>query len=519
MRRIILLVLLSGLFASAGPAQVGVGGGVEGGAYRGASLLNGTAAPSDDIGTNGDFYLNTSTHCLYGPKAAGAWSASCLAITIGYVAENAAYKGLAGGYAPLDSSGLLPEANLPAAAVTAATLGSGTLLANLAGLTTTSDASVGGNLNVAGSIYAGTGSSTPTCYHFLDTNGAHDTVLCAPAAGSNGIYNLWSAAGSAGQAATTDGGGNLKWSSLGGIAGTLASTQFPAQFGMNGNWFLNWAPAAATSGSPSVLAVTAPAHTALAAAEVNDFFWNGSRTVQITGGTTLATERSILFTPPTYAFTSPATITGAATMAIAGVPSAGANGSITGAYGLWLQGGAVSGTVTNTYALRADAATGGTRNYAAYLNGSTAIGPSATTGANQATTLTVYNGTGSGNTSVVIEAATSTPTAPPLSVVNSSGVPQVQVDAGFNLALTGGAGQHVKTAQQTTDIAGIAQLASGTVSVTFATPYNSAPVCVANSRNSTNPIKVAPTAAGVTFTSSSGTDASVINYICIGNPN
>src|SRR5581483_2592983 len=46
----------------------------------GNTVWNGTAAPTSTIGVNGDFYLNTSTQCLYGPKAAGVWPTSCVTL-------------------------------------------------------------------------------------------------------------------------------------------------------------------------------------------------------------------------------------------------------------------------------------------------------------------------------------------------------------------------------------------------------------------------------------------------------
>ena len=114
MRRIVLSVVSGAMSALVALAQVGLGGGIGGGAAAPtASLLNGSAAPSNSIGSDGDFYLNTGTHCLYGPKAAGVWPSSCTSLTIGYVAENAANRGSAGGYAPLDSSSKVPAANLP----------------------------------------------------------------------------------------------------------------------------------------------------------------------------------------------------------------------------------------------------------------------------------------------------------------------------------------------------------------------------------------------------------------------
>jgi hypothetical protein len=41
----------------------------------GTSLLYGSVAPSGSTGSDGDFYINTTTNYLYGPKASGAWPA------------------------------------------------------------------------------------------------------------------------------------------------------------------------------------------------------------------------------------------------------------------------------------------------------------------------------------------------------------------------------------------------------------------------------------------------------------
>jgi hypothetical protein len=40
---------------------------------NGKTLLSGTGTPAAQLGVNGDFYLDTSTDVLYGPKAGGAW--------------------------------------------------------------------------------------------------------------------------------------------------------------------------------------------------------------------------------------------------------------------------------------------------------------------------------------------------------------------------------------------------------------------------------------------------------------
>jgi hypothetical protein len=58
------------------PTSVGPQGpqGVQGVAGTdGRSVLNGSTNPTSGIGANGDFYLNTSTNTLFGPKSGGLW--------------------------------------------------------------------------------------------------------------------------------------------------------------------------------------------------------------------------------------------------------------------------------------------------------------------------------------------------------------------------------------------------------------------------------------------------------------
>jgi hypothetical protein len=47
----------------------------------GSSVLNGTGTPAAQLGANGDFYLDTSTDTLYGPKAGGAWPGTGVSLT------------------------------------------------------------------------------------------------------------------------------------------------------------------------------------------------------------------------------------------------------------------------------------------------------------------------------------------------------------------------------------------------------------------------------------------------------
>lgn len=39
-------------------------------------LLNGAGAPAAGLGNNGDFYIDTTAHAIYGPKTAGAWGSA-----------------------------------------------------------------------------------------------------------------------------------------------------------------------------------------------------------------------------------------------------------------------------------------------------------------------------------------------------------------------------------------------------------------------------------------------------------
>jgi hypothetical protein len=43
---------------------------------NGKTVLNGSGAPAGSLGRNGDFYLDTTSEVLYGPKTAGAWPAT-----------------------------------------------------------------------------------------------------------------------------------------------------------------------------------------------------------------------------------------------------------------------------------------------------------------------------------------------------------------------------------------------------------------------------------------------------------
>jgi len=184
----------------------------------------------------------------------------------------------------------LPDAALPSDAVTTATLNNSTLTASLTSLAATSSITSGGALTASGNVYANAGSNAAGCLHLSDTNGVHDMGLCAPSSGFNGLLNLWSAAGTAGQATTTDGSNNLVWSNLGGIVGTLASAQMPALTGDVSNSGL---ATTVTALQGRAMASTAPASNQV-------MQWNGSQwapgtvtLTQIGAGTLSATGGTV----------------------------------------------------------------------------------------------------------------------------------------------------------------------------------------------------------------------------------
>ncbi|SEN57069.1 Pectate lyase superfamily protein [Mucilaginibacter gossypiicola] len=80
---------------------------------NGKSILNGTTNPANSLGTDGDFYINTSSYYFFGPKNAGIWGTGISLIVSGVQFEETANKNVPDGYAGLDSSGKIASAQLP----------------------------------------------------------------------------------------------------------------------------------------------------------------------------------------------------------------------------------------------------------------------------------------------------------------------------------------------------------------------------------------------------------------------
>ncbi|NOW97215.1 hypothetical protein [Mucilaginibacter sp. SG564] len=82
---------------------------------NGNTVLHGSTNPSNlTDGIDGDFYINTTTYNLSGPKQGGIWPAPiALVYDPGYIPENPANKNQPNGYAGLDSSGKVTSSQLP----------------------------------------------------------------------------------------------------------------------------------------------------------------------------------------------------------------------------------------------------------------------------------------------------------------------------------------------------------------------------------------------------------------------
>ncbi|MFC1515039.1 hypothetical protein ACFL5X_03970 [Candidatus Omnitrophota bacterium] len=157
------------------------------------------------------------------------------------------------------------------------------------------------------------------------------------------------------------------------IAGTSSSQEVFSISDGPGNFIFS--PEPMTSGSPTLLTLTGPAHTTLANAEASDVNFALNRTVQFGQSTTLALQRAFKIQAPTYSSSAGTkTITDAATVGITGAPVKSTNVAIPNTHALYIGAGAVS-TATNSYGLTVNAQTGASNNFAAeFLGGNVGIG-------------------------------------------------------------------------------------------------------------------------------------------------
>jgi hypothetical protein len=112
----------AGTAGATGPAGAqGIAGtnGING--TNGTAVLNGTTNPTAGIGVNGDFYINTATNTIYGPKANGTWPAG---------ASLVGPAGVAGPQGPTGATGLQGPAGATGPQGPAGLLASGSAAGN-----------------------------------------------------------------------------------------------------------------------------------------------------------------------------------------------------------------------------------------------------------------------------------------------------------------------------------------------------------------------------------------------------
>ncbi|MEY3048646.1 MAG: hypothetical protein RL365_684 [Bacteroidota bacterium] len=97
----------AGATGATGPAGAqGIAGtnGING--TNGTAVLNGNTNPAPGTGVNGDFYINTATNTIYGPKANGAWPAGVSLVGPAGVAGPQGPAGATGPAGPTGPTGL-----------------------------------------------------------------------------------------------------------------------------------------------------------------------------------------------------------------------------------------------------------------------------------------------------------------------------------------------------------------------------------------------------------------------------
>ena len=94
----------TGLQGPAGAQGIAGTNGING--TNGTAVLNGNANPAAGTGVNGDFYINTATNTIYGPKANGAWPAGVSLVGPAGVAGPQGPAGATGPAGPTGPTGL-----------------------------------------------------------------------------------------------------------------------------------------------------------------------------------------------------------------------------------------------------------------------------------------------------------------------------------------------------------------------------------------------------------------------------
>lgn len=222
-------------------------------------------------------------------------------------------------------------------------------------------------------------------------NGATNPVLQVDGSTANQVTGVSIAGGASGNGASIQTIGGLTNENL--TIGAKAAGNLI--LGVTGNSPIQIAPNGQTRISASVNSIAFGTMSALNTATTIRFGYTGPSDVALTAGVEAANvyfnigqtrnhatgplflQRDFRITGTTHSFTGASVLSNEAAFSIDGPPSAGANATITNDSALLIGTSTITGTVTNSYGLTVNAATGAANNYAAqFLGGSVGISSS-----------------------------------------------------------------------------------------------------------------------------------------------
>jgi hypothetical protein len=216
----------------------------------GLSVLNGVANPTAGVGNNGEFYINTSTNTIFGPKSGGTWPGPGVSLV-----GPAGSTGVTG---PTGTGVTGPTGGTGTNGTNGATGATGA--ANIAGTVNTiikfTGAATGGNSQLFDDgTNVGVGTGSPAFKLDVAGAGRYTGTLKV------GAYTLPSTDGTASQVLKTNGSGILTWSADNAGTGTVTSVTALS-------------PLASTGGTTPALSITQATSTAngfLSSADWNTF--------------------------------------------------------------------------------------------------------------------------------------------------------------------------------------------------------------------------------------------------------
>jgi hypothetical protein len=211
---------------------------------NGTAVLNGNTNPTAGTGVNGDFYINTATNTLFGPKANGTWPAG-----VSMVGPQGAQgiQGLTGATGP---AGVAGPQGIQGVAGTNGTNGiNGANGSNgLNALVKTTAEPAGANCVAGGTkVETGLDANYNGVLDLAEINAAQTTYVCNGVQGAQGIQGVAGPIGATGATGPQGIAGTNGTNGINGLNGTNGTavlngnTNPTAGTGMNGDFYINTA--------------------------------------------------------------------------------------------------------------------------------------------------------------------------------------------------------------------------------------------------------------------------------------